>query len=474
MGDKSRDTIHDVMHSRFQTAQILRHKYQEMFSKLFYQHGLFCASHPYWVIFISGIFIITFSFPAFSVLHLGIISAAPLEYKSLLNASMSTVSVPVASHNHPPVWLSEKPLVTIQQVVFITRESSKQHSSNFHYFQSAFFLRDLLSQFSFRNQSDQAFTWRDVCLNGPNILSSLSCTDSTSDKDIPITDECLYLGPDLLWQRNSSRFWQDNNKVNTIAQVLKSLNCLQKSVVQDLILGGSYSYMNLNRQNKAYASTLFLNSSLIGDGNTFRLSLEAEILNSELYAISASNETVHFFYTGSFASVAEVVFIVVLYVFVLLYITFSVGKIEMVKSKWGLGLTAVITMLSSFTVSLGVCVKFRKMPTLNSGEVFPYLVVLIGLENILVLVKAVISTPKHLDVNRRIAKGTVTALLVKGMLSTCTSQVWSDAICIFKKSYVPNHAHDEPYYTVLFYEFGSVLGKCYHTDAINTPLSIVG
>ena len=39
----------------------------------------------------------------------------------------------------------------------------------------------------------------------------------------------------------------------------------------------------------------------------------------------------------------------------------------MVKSKWGLGLTAVITMLSSFTVSLGVCVKFRKMPTLNSG-----------------------------------------------------------------------------------------------------------
>ena len=40
-----------------------------------------------------------------------------------------------------------------------------------------------------------------------------------------------------------------------------------------------------------------------------------------------------------------------------------------------------------------------------SREVFPYLVVLIGLENILVLVKAVISTPKHLDVNRRIAKG---------------------------------------------------------------------
>ena len=88
----------------------------------------------------------------------------------------------------------------------------------------------------------------------------------------------------------------------------------------------------------------------------------------------------------SFANLAEVVFIVLLYVIVLLYITFSVGrvshidmsmkcirecfeigKIEMVKSKWGLGFTAVITTLCSLAVSLGVCVKFRRMPVLNGG-----------------------------------------------------------------------------------------------------------
>lgn len=46
---------------------------------------------------------------------------------------------------------------------------------------------------------------------------------------------------------------------------------------------------------------------------------------------------------------------------------FEIGKIEMVKSKWGLGFTAVITTLCSLTVSLGVCVKFRQMPTLNGG-----------------------------------------------------------------------------------------------------------
>jgi hypothetical protein len=79
----------------------------------------------------------------------------------------------------------------------------------------------------------------------------------------------------------------------------------------------------------------------------------------------------------------------------------------MVKSKWGLGFTAVITTLCSLSVSLGICVKFRRKPVLNGGEVFPYLVILVGLENILVLVKAVVSTPKskYLDVSRRIAQG---------------------------------------------------------------------
>lgn len=43
-----------------------------------------------------------------------------------------------------------------------------------------------------------------------------------------------------------------------------------------------------------------------------------------------------------------------------------------------------------------------------SREIFPYLVVVIGLENVLVLTKSVVSTPVDLEVKLRIAQGEIT------------------------------------------------------------------
>ena len=39
-------------------------------------------------------------------------------------------------------------------------------------------------------------------------------------------------------------------------------------------------------------------------------------------------------------------------------------------------------------------------------EIFPYLVMLIGVENVLVVTKSVVSTPLDLDVKYRVATGT--------------------------------------------------------------------
>ena len=43
--------------------------------------------------------------------------------------------------------------------------------------------------------------------------------------------------------------------------------------------------------------------------------------------------------------------------------------------------------------------------SLSVSEIFPYLVVVIGLENVLVLTKSVVSTPVDLEVKLRIAQG---------------------------------------------------------------------
>lgn len=45
--------------------------------------------------------------------------------------------------------------------------------------------------------------------------------------------------------------------------------------------------------------------------------------------------------------------------------------------------------------------------SVSSREIFPYLVVVIGLENVLVLTKSVVSTPVDLEVKLRIAQGEI-------------------------------------------------------------------
>lgn len=43
------------------------------------------------------------------------------------------------------------------------------------------------------------------------------------------------------------------------------------------------------------------------------------------------------------------------------------GKIEMVKSKWGLALSAVVTVVASLLMSVSFCSLFGLTPTLNGG-----------------------------------------------------------------------------------------------------------
>ena len=45
------------------------------------------------------------------------------------------------------------------------------------------------------------------------------------------------------------------------------------------------------------------------------------------------------------------------------------------------------------------------MNTLYFSEIFPYLVIVVGVENILVITKSVVSTPVDLEVKMRVAQG---------------------------------------------------------------------
>ena len=88
---------------------------------------------------------------------------------------------------------------------------------------------------------------------------------------------------------------------------------------------------------------------------------------------------------------------------VFLYVYFSIKRIEFVKSKFGIALTAIATVICATCMSLGLS---GISLNLNSKiSLVPYLVAFISLENILVITQSVILTPTHLDVKIRIAQG---------------------------------------------------------------------
>ncbi|XP_073236270.1 sterol regulatory element-binding protein cleavage-activating protein-like isoform X4 [Porites lutea] len=117
------------------------------------------------------------------------------------------------------------------------------------------------------------------------------------------------------------------------------------------------------------------------------------------------DDVVHIYYKGEDREFIELLPLCVTYFIVFLYLAFSVAKIEMVKSKWGLAFSAVISVIASLIMASGLCSFFGLVTTLDSSEVFPYLVIVVGVENILVITKSVVSTPVDLEVKIRVAQG---------------------------------------------------------------------
>lgn len=70
-----------------------------------------------------------------------------------------------------------------------------------------------------------------------------------------------------------------------------------------------------------------------------------------------------------------------------------------------MSLFAVLTLMASLATSTGLCCFFGYMLTFSWRELYPYLAMVVGMENVFVLSKAVYHTPRDLDVKIRIAQG---------------------------------------------------------------------
>ncbi|XP_069501931.1 sterol regulatory element-binding protein cleavage-activating protein [Ambystoma mexicanum] len=382
----------------------LTDKLRDRISRAFYNHGLFCASYPIPIILFTALCILACCYP---LLKLPLPGTGPVEYTTPVR-DYSTPPLepapPSADTNERPDWYIGSPVAYILQI-YVKAVVSPWHS-------------DFLAVDVFRSPLSRVFQLVEEIRN--HVLRDSSGTHSLEDVCLQISDlqpglkklrnllpehGCLLLSPGNFWQNDRERFTSDPDIIRTVHQhEPKTLHT--SATLKDLLFGvpGKQSGVSLYNRKRIVSYTVTL--GLRRYDSKFLTSLRSRL--KHLYpgtncTLRAEHIThVHF---KEEIGIAELIPLVTTYIILFAYIYFSTRKIDLVKSKWGLALAAVVTVLSSLLMSVGLCTLFGLTPTLNGGEIFPYLVVVIGLENVLVLTKSVVSTPADLEVKLRIAQG---------------------------------------------------------------------
>ncbi|TDG49175.1 hypothetical protein AWZ03_004475 [Drosophila navojoa] len=225
---------------------------------------------------------------------------------------------------------------------------------------------------------------------------------------------CLLLSPANLWTQNAQNFTRDTNILNTIFQY----HNLQKSKVSaaEMLFGlpmqdTGFKRYPLRARSRIiqYALTLILNKN----DPEYLDTLKEKLLRyypplnvSPAAAMSPDEEgptITYIFYPGEF-KIWEFLPLSVAFVLVFVYVYFSVRKMDVFRSRVLLALCSVLTTSGSLAMSLGLCFFFGLTISLQSKDIFPYLVILVGLENSLVITKSVVSMDGTFDVKIRVAQ----------------------------------------------------------------------
>ncbi|KAF2089130.1 hypothetical protein K490DRAFT_38359 [Saccharata proteae CBS 121410] len=124
--------------------------------------------------------------------------------------------------------------------------------------------------------------------------------------------------------------------------------------------------------------------------------------------------------------------LVMAYLLMFGYLLFSLRKLKAVKSVFGLFCTVISQMFISICASFTICGILKVNLSSVPGEAYPFVVLVIGLENMFRLINAVLESPPHMPTVTRIANAlgdvghlslaaTVQNLLILWMLSKVVS-----------------------------------------------------
>ncbi|XP_051922424.1 sterol regulatory element-binding protein cleavage-activating protein isoform X2 [Hippocampus zosterae] len=381
---------------------MLREQLREKISAAFYRHGLLCATYPVPIILFTSVSILTCCYP---LLRLPLPGTGPVEFSTSVRDYSVPSREPQGDLGERPDWYQGAPVAYIQQVLVKAAVVPWDNSLvPVDVFRSplgrVFSLLDEIRN-HVHTDSSGVRSLESLCLQVADLLPGLRRMQSVLPEH-----GCLLVSPANYWKNQRELFDADPNPLKTV-QKHEPKGLHTSATLRDLLFGVPGKLTGVSHYNRKRVVTYTISMVLSSYDASFLGSLRARLkqLHPSTNCTGLKNERMVHVHFKEEIGVAELIPLVTTYIILFAYIYFSTRKIDMVKSKWGLALAAVVTVLSSLLMSVGLCTLFGLTPTLNGGEIFPYLVVVIGVENVLVLTQSVVSTPVDLEVKLRIAQG---------------------------------------------------------------------
>ncbi|KAF8795037.1 Sterol regulatory element-binding protein like [Argiope bruennichi] len=379
-------------------------------ARIYYSHGLFCSSHPYSVILVTVCILALCCYP---ILYLPLLGSSSQQFSTPVQSFVPPDIVLDDGENYKftgPRWFQGPPVSYIQHIVVKSAVSPwKSDLILIDAFRAplsiAFQINEILRNHQINQGTANHTSLEDLCLQVSEPIDKQTI-------DVLPSYGCLIISPSNLWKNDLLRFKNDPDIIKTIFAGKYSTD---PASFREVLFGVPFKETGIKKlfmRNRpriiTYAFTVAFqtyNANYLKSLSEYVKSRFENYPYPENVSFNFEDSNIVHIQFQDLHTLVEFVPLVIAYVVLFLYIYFSVYKIELVKSKWILAISAVLTVVMSLLMSVGLCLWFGLSPTLSGSEILPYLIVVIGLENMLVLTKSVVSTPIHLDVKLRVAQG---------------------------------------------------------------------
>ncbi|KAJ3079674.1 hypothetical protein HDU99_010361, partial [Rhizoclosmatium hyalinum] len=424
-------------------------------SSLFYHHGVLCASYPYHILVVTVFAIVGMSWPAVAPFVASAFNP-PDPFAPIQFWDSPAQRTPLLQSRFLERF-GTAPHLRLEQIVFNASVSREREAAS----GSAGVLNKkvLLEALDLQSriESSTVLYHPTEGLYTPSSYASKDSSDSSvsiSVHDICflVSEKCLIHTPLDYWNSDINSLASDNDILHTLSNTsIKS--SLGAPIPMQSVFGGVV-YSKTHPASLISASSLVITyvlderriSNLIAsisdtiskhdsDDNTFPEEIVSQIwdglwssavaqrnepiFEENLDSVSSDDtwvawrsfgELQHLYYVfgeTSMDDVFSVEYAIVLlsYIIVFFYISLVLGRVELVKSKFGLGMGAVIMVFSSLTMSVGLTSWMGVTSTLVPWEVLPFLIIAIGVENIFVMTNAVVTSSIDLPVRERVGIG---------------------------------------------------------------------